>query len=80
MSQSGAVRLQYRARLAEAASEPRLELTYDHQHVLGQRRFHRGGGLVPHAGQDMGVAVKGKGNGSVAKKHLDEFWMVAARE
>ena len=74
------MRLKYRARLSEGASESRLRLTHNPQHVLGQRRFHRGGGLVPHAGQDMGVAVKGKGNGSVAKKHLDEFWMVAARE
>jgi hypothetical protein len=80
VSQSGAVRLAFRARLAEGASEPRLELTHDPHYILGQRRFHRGGGLVPHAGQDVRVAVEGKGHGSVTKKLLDEFGMVAARE
>jgi len=38
---------------------------------LGQGRLHRSGGLVPHAGQDVRVAVQRKGYGSVAKKLLD---------
>jgi hypothetical protein len=62
MSQLGATQLEFRGRLAEVASKMRLELTHNPQHVLGQRRFHRGGGLVPHTGQDVGVAVEGNGH------------------
>ena len=44
---------------------------------LGQSSLHRGGRLVPHAGQYVGVSVQREGYGSVPQKLLDELGVVA---
>ena len=63
------MRLGFRARFAEGASEPQSE-AHNPQHGLGQGRFHRGGGLVSHAGQDVRIAVQRHGYRGVAQEIL----------
>jgi hypothetical protein len=45
--------------------------------ALEQGSLHRGSGLIPHAGQDVTVAVQGEGHERVLQEFLHELRVVA---
>jgi hypothetical protein len=54
---------------------PGLFYTNHYTNALGKGILHRGGGLVPHVGQHVGVGVQGDGDARVAQ-HFGNYLRV----